>query len=123
HAAATGIKMRDVGAALVDPVSWMTASMFFLANMAYSSFPVFLPTIIREMGHSSLTAQALSAPPYLLAFAIVLPTARASDVARSRSPFILVAALLSSAGYALLSLSEPLNLPTLVRYLALFPAC
>lgn len=97
--------------------------MFFLTNMAYSSFPVFLPTIIHSIGHSTLTSQALSFPPYLLAFATVLLTARLSDHYATRGPFLIAHALLSASGYLLLSLSEPLSLPPLVRYLALFPAC
>lgn len=97
--------------------------MFFLTNMAYSSFPVFLPTIIQSAGTSTLASQALSFPPYLVAFATVLLTAHLSDRAGTRAPFLVAHALLSSLGYALLSLSEPLALPPLVRYLALFPAC
>ncbi|KAG0161207.1 hypothetical protein PDIDSM_8741 [Penicillium digitatum] len=42
----------------------MAAFMFFSCNVAFSSMPVFLPTIIKDMGYSSLQAQALSAPPY-----------------------------------------------------------
>ena len=91
--------------------------------MAYSSFPVFLPTIIRSAGNSTLASQALSFPPYLVAFVTVLLTARASDSAGTRAPFLVGHALLSSLGYALLSASEPLALPPWARYLALFPAC
>lgn len=97
--------------------------MFFLTNMAYSSFPVFLPTIIHSIGHSTLTSQALSFPPYLLAFVTVLLTARLSDHYAVRAPFLIAHALLSALGYLLLSLSEPLSLSPHVRYLALFPAC
>ena len=97
--------------------------MFFLTNMAYSSFPVFLPTIIHSAGNSTLASQALSFPPYLLAFVTVLLTARLSDHYSARAPFLIAHALLSFLGYALLSLSEPLALPRWARYLALFPAC
>lgn len=118
-----GINFAQAVAALRSPVAWLTASMFFLTNMAYSSFPVFLPTIIHSIGHSTLTSQALSFPPYLLAFATVLLTARLSDHYATRAPFLIAHALLSSLGYFVLSLSEPLSLSPLVRYLALFPAC
>lgn len=109
--------------ALRSPVAWLTAIMFLLTNTAYSSFPVFLPTIIHSAGASPLTSQALSFPPYLLAFFTVLYTAHISDKKGFRSPLIIMHALLSFLGYFLLSLSEPLNLPPVVRYLALFPAC
>jgi hypothetical protein len=78
------------------------------------------------MGHSPLTSQALSAPPYLISFLLVLATAHASDRTRSRAPFLIAHALFSAAGYALLALSHTplLNLPpgSIIRYLAVYPA-
>ncbi len=110
-------------AVLADPVAWLTALILFLTNMAYSSLPVFLPTILHAMGHSPLMSQALSAPPYLAAFFIVLATAHASDATRSRAPFLLAHAGLSCAGYAVLALGPRLGAPgSLVRYLAVYPA-
>jgi hypothetical protein len=97
--------------------------MFFSCNVAFSSMPVFLPTIINQLGYSSLRSQALSAPPYLLSFIIVLLTARASDFYRVRSTFILLHALLAASGYALSFLGGALALPHIVRYLAVYPAC
>ena len=40
-------------------------------NIALSSFAIFLPTIIRDMGFSSLHAQLLSIPPYVVACCLV----------------------------------------------------
>ena len=97
--------------------------MFFSCNVAFSSMPVFLPTIINELGYSSIRSQALSAPPYLLSFVIVLLTARASDIYRVRSTFILLHALLAASGYALSFLGGALSLPPILRYLAVYPAC
>ncbi len=97
--------------------------MFFSCNVAFSSMPVFLPTIIRDMKHSALTAQALSAPPYLFSFLVVLLTAHASDRLQSRSPFIVLHALLATLGYATVALLGHYRSPnTTLRYLALFPA-
>lgn len=84
--------------------------------------PVFLPTIIREMGWSATMSQALSAPPYLVAFAVVLFTAYASDKAKARSPFIIFHALLASSGYVLIFLAGALGLPGWIRYLGVYPA-
>jgi hypothetical protein len=97
--------------------------MFFSCNVAFSSMPVFLPTIINELGYSSLRSQALSAPPYLLSFIIVLLTARASDLYRVRSTFILLHALLAASGYTLSFLGGVLDLPPILRYVAVYPAC
>ncbi|KAJ6444333.1 ATP-binding family member B [Purpureocillium lavendulum] len=119
---ASGLRGRDLAAVFCDPVAWITAAMFFLTNMAYSSLPVFLPKIIHEMGHSTLAAQALSAPPYLLAFVVVLFTAHMSDRLRARTVPIALHALASAAGYGALALSEALRLPAWLRYLAVYPA-
>ncbi|KAK4121734.1 MFS general substrate transporter, partial [Parathielavia appendiculata] len=114
-------------AVLTDPVAWLTAAILFLANLAYSSLPVFLPTILRAMGHTALSAQALSAPPYLASFLLVLATAHLSDKTRLRSPFLIAHALASAAGYAVLALSPTPLLGNLapastIRYLAVYPA-
>ena len=120
--AAAGGGGREMLSVFLDPKAWIMASMFFLANMAYSSLPVFLPTILTEMGYSRLEAQGLSAPPYLLAFIVVLATARASDRVQRRAPFVMAHAVASAAGYALLALARPLNLSPAVRYAAVYPA-
>ncbi|KAK6224685.1 major facilitator superfamily transporter [Colletotrichum tabaci] len=113
---------REVVAVLRDPMALLTAAMFFLTNMAYSSLPVFLPKILREMGHSRLESQGLSAPPYFLAFLVVLLTAHVSDRTQNRSVPIVLHALASAGGYAALAFAKPLGLSPLMRYLAVYPA-
>ena len=44
--------------------------MYFCVNVSYSSLPVFLPTIIQDMGYTSINAQGLSAPPSFAAFEV-----------------------------------------------------
>jgi sugar phosphate permease len=118
----SGLKIREVLAVLIDPIAWMTASMFFLTNMAYSSLPVFLPKILTDMGHDALSAQALSAPPYLLAFITVLLTAHISDRLQARTFPLLIHALFSCLGYTILALAATFHLPQWLRYLAVYPA-
>ncbi|PNY28614.1 transporter [Tolypocladium capitatum] len=118
----SGLRGRDLVAVFCDPTAWITAAMFFLTNMAYSSLPVFLPKIMSEMGHSAAASQALSAPPYLVAFVVVLFTAHMSDRLRARTVPIVFHALASALGYGALALSETLRLPPLLRYLAVYPA-
>lgn len=96
--------------------------MFFSCNVAFSSMPVFLPTVIREMGYSPTTSQALSAPPYLLSFLTVLLTAHASDTSKTRSPFIIFHALLACSGYILIFLAGAVGFPGWIRYLGVYPA-
>jgi hypothetical protein len=118
----SGLNAREMLATLIDPKSYLTALMFFFTNMAFSSFPVFLPTIIRDMGHSVLVSQALSAPPYLLSFLAVIVTAFLSDRARSRWSFVVFHALLSAAGYALVALAGARGWGTWWRYASVYPA-
>lgn len=119
---AAGLKWQDVLNTLLDPKSYITALMFFCTNMAFASMPVFLPTIIRDMGHSVLTSQALSAPPYLVSFVVVILTAWISDRLQSRTYFIVFHSLLSAAGYLLLAIAGALQLSNWWRYAAIYPA-
>ncbi|KAF7625090.1 putative MFS transporter [Aspergillus flavus] len=119
---------KEVRITLADPKSYITAFMFFSCNVAFSSMPVFLPTIIKDMGYSSVTSQALSAPPFLFAFIIVLLTAYLSDRNRKRSPYLITHALLSSASYLIIALTGhfhahlPAAAHTTIRYLCVYPA-
>ncbi|RDW78654.1 putative MFS transporter [Aspergillus mulundensis] len=118
----------EVGKALSDPKSYITAFMFFSCNVAFSSMPVFLPTILQDMGYTPQTSQALSAPPYLIAFITVLVTAYLSDRSRSRSPYLIAHALISAISYLTIaltgsfhdSLSPPLHIA--IRYICVYPA-
>jgi len=122
------LNWRAVGETLVDPKSYITALMFFSCNVAFSSMPVFLPTIIRDMGYSSLASQALSAPPYLVAFVVVLITASLSDRDRVRSPYLIIHALLSAVAYLAIGATGhfhsyiPPTTHTLIRYVCIYPA-
>ncbi|KAL2862260.1 putative MFS transporter [Aspergillus lucknowensis] len=118
----------EIGKALVDPKSYITAFMFFSCNVAFSSMPVFLPTIIQDMGYSSVSSQALSAPPYLVAFIVVLITSYLSDRTRTRSPYLIAHAIVSSTAYLAIALSGhfhaslPTSVHTFIRYLCVYPA-
>lgn len=117
-------------AVLRDPIPWTTAAIFFLTNVAFASLPVFLPSILTQMGHSPLASQALAAPPYLVAFLVVLAVAKVSDALQSRAYLIAAAALSSAMGYAFLALSHRISDAfgglggemDMARYLALYPA-
>lgn len=117
-----GKALKETLSVLADPKAWLPAIIFFLTNTAYSSLPVFLPTILKEMGHSALESQALSAPPYLVAFVSVLATAHVSDRTGRRAPYIVAFSLASAAGYLVLALARPLAIGPMWRYLAVYPA-
>ncbi|KAH8808922.1 major facilitator superfamily domain-containing protein [Xylogone sp. PMI_703] len=117
-----GLKVRESLETLMDPKNYLTAFMFFFTNMAFSSMPVFLPTILHEMGHSVLVSQALSAPPYLASFFIVIITAWLSDRMRNRSIFVCFHAMLSAFGYLFIALAGNREWGTWYRYAGIYPA-
>lgn len=116
------LSARDLIATLRDPKNYLTALMLCLTNISLASMPVFLPTIIHSMGHTSTLSQALSAPPYLVTFCIVLLTARLSDRHRSRGKYIIFHSLLSSTGYIAVALVGACGWSSWLRYACLFPA-
>ncbi|KAI5785573.1 major facilitator superfamily domain-containing protein, partial [Peziza echinospora] len=119
-----GVRWREVWSALVDGKNWITAMIFFSCNVSFASLPVFLPTIINDMGYTSITTQLLTFPPYLLSFLLVILTTLLSDRHLTRSPFILLHAATAFLGYLFLSLPPAyLNPPLWLRYLAIYPIC
>lgn len=74
------------------------------------------------MGYSALSSQALSAPPYLIAFIVVLLTAFYSDKHKNRSFFICFHALLAAGGYAMITIAGILKASPMWRYWAVYPA-
>jgi MFS family permease len=109
---------------LSDPKAWLAATIFFACNVAFSSMPVFLPTIVSAMGFSARVSQGLSAPPFLFAFVVVLATAVLSDRMRDRSRLLMAHACLAALGYATLILPGiGLDFGPVIRYMAVFPIC
>lgn len=102
----SGINLHDLLPTLLDPKAYLTAFMFFSVNVAFSSLPVFLPTVLNAMSFSPLASQALAAPPYLSAFAFVIVISRRSDThPDSRAYFIIGVSLLSAASYAAIAVA------------------
>ncbi|KAM0715796.1 hypothetical protein Q7P37_008310 [Cladosporium fusiforme] len=115
---------REVLKTMRDPKSWLAALMFFCCNVAFSSMPVFLPTIVNSMGFDPLSSQGLSAPPFLFAFFVVLLTAYLSDHLQSRSIPMIFHALMAFAGYLFLALAGTMQVQShVLRYLAIYPIC
>ncbi|GAA5977103.1 hypothetical protein JCM11641_001302 [Rhodosporidiobolus odoratus] len=111
-----GLKKKGVWAGLRDPKAYLCALVYFSCNVSYSSLPVFLPTILSDMGFSSIRAQGLSAPPYLASFFVILAACYLSDRIGDRSIFMIPLALVGAVGYLILALVES----TAVRYFAIY---
>ncbi|KAM3066356.1 hypothetical protein ACMFMG_003135 [Clarireedia jacksonii] len=112
------ISFADIGAALVDPKNYLTAMMYFSCNVSFSSLPVFLPTILNEMGFSAVNAQGLSAPPYFLAFLVVILSTYIADRTQQRGLTIMCLSALGAVGYILLSTTSSVG----PRYTGVFLA-
>lgn len=60
-----------------------------------------MPTIIKEMGYKTTTAQLMTVPVYSTAAIITICTAFAADHFRLRSPFLIVCYFIELLGFAL----------------------
>ncbi|AEO60787.1 hypothetical protein MYCTH_2316249 [Thermothelomyces thermophilus ATCC 42464] len=113
-----GVKLKDVLSIFIDPKAWMCALMYFCGNVSYSSLPVFLPTILEDMGYTAINAQGLSAPPSFAAFLFALITTWIADKTQQRCFVLFVTSAIGGVGYIILATVETVG----VRYFATFLA-
>ncbi|KAI1258742.1 retrograde regulation protein 2 [Xylariaceae sp. FL1019] len=102
-----GLRVNDFFAAFKDWKSYVTGIMYFSVNVCFASLPLFVPTIIAEIGtFSKLEANGLSAPPYLLTFILIIIISFISDATRLRGPFVCFFGIVSAIGFLLLATTE-----------------
>jgi len=77
--------------------------MYFSCNVSYSSLPVFLPTILNQMGFSSINAQGLSAPPYFVSTIVTVASCWIADRTQQRGLMIAFLSCVAGIGYILLA--------------------
>lgn len=75
------------------------------------------------MGYSSLSSQALSAPPYLIAFIVILISASLSDRYRNRGFFVCFFACVGTLGYSLIAVAGVKGWGVGWRYTGVYLAC
>jgi MFS family permease len=92
--------------------------MYFSCNVAFSSLPVFLPTILKEMGFSSVNAQGLTAPPFFLSFIVTIITPWIADRTQQRGIMIVILSIIGGTGYIVLATAKTVA----GRYTAVFLA-
>lgn len=92
--------------------------MYFSCNVSFSSISVFLPTILKEMGFSSINAQGLTAPPFFASFLVTLVTPFIADRVQQRGFIIAGLSLIGSVGYILCATVTTVG----VRYFGVFLA-
>lgn len=113
------INFKQVFAAFYDYKNYLQAMIIFCLNTAFGSLPAYLPTIIADMGYTSVNAQGLSACPYIAAFFVCVAMSMLSDRVAQRGVFVAAFSLIGATGYVLLA-----NLQTTgLRYFATFLVC
>ncbi|KAJ5567195.1 hypothetical protein N7535_006501 [Penicillium sp. DV-2018c] len=112
------VQWKELAMTLLDVKAWLTALMYFSCNVSFSSLPVFLPTILREMGFTAINAQGLTAPPFFTSFLATLATTWVADRMQQRGFMVMGLSLMGGVGYVLLAACESVG----VRYLGVFLA-
>lgn len=95
-----------------------SALMYFGTAVTGSSSSYFLPSILKDLGWTSLKAQYMSIPIWMTAFVTSIIIGFASDMLNHRFAFSVGPLCLSVIGYALLLAQE--NITVGVKYMALF---
>lgn len=92
--------------------------MYFCCNVSFSSLPVFLPTILKEMGFSAINAQGLTAPPFFLSFLITIITPYIADRTQQRGIMLVLLTIIGGTGYVILAAAKSVG----ARYFGVFMA-
>ncbi|KAK8170119.1 major facilitator superfamily domain-containing protein [Phyllosticta citrichinensis] len=90
-------------------LNWQTIFLslnFFAIITPIYSFSLFLPTIIKTLGYTSVKAQLFTVPPNIGGFFSVLIVGHYSDKLKVRGPFMVGLALLAIIGYIMQIASE-----------------
>jgi MFS family permease len=86
-------------AAFKDWQIWVNVVVYWGYVCPLYGISLFLPTIIKELGYKTTTAQLLTVPIYVVASAITIAVAYAADRKRLRSPWILVGLCFQAVGF------------------------
>ncbi|CAI7609853.1 unnamed protein product [Penicillium palitans] len=97
------VRWSQVLSGLSDYKNYIHMSIHFCCNYSFAGLSNFLPTIIQHMGYTSINAQGLSAPPYLVSFLCCVAAAFLSDRWRKRGILITFFATIATIGYLLLT--------------------
>ncbi|CAI7664437.1 unnamed protein product [Penicillium glandicola] len=112
------IQWKELAMTLLDVKAWLTALMYFSCNVSFSSLPVFLPTILKEMGFTAINAQGLTAPPFFASFLATIATTWVADRIQQRGLTIAALSLVGGVGYILCATCTSVG----VRYFGVFLA-
>ncbi|CEP19942.1 hypothetical protein [Parasitella parasitica] len=90
--------------ALTDWKVWMYMVMFFCGSVPNTSISNFLPSIVKGMGYNDkLSANLMSAPPYVGAVFVMIAGAYSSDRRKDRAFHAIAGACVCMIGYIILT--------------------
>jgi sugar phosphate permease len=110
------VRLEHVKRAIFNVNSTVCAFGFFAVNVTVQSFSLFLPTLLRDMGHTTTMAQLYSVAPYCVACILSIAVAFASDRTRLRGIYLATFPILCVIGFTILRTVDDPNL----KYMAVF---
>ncbi|KAL5046519.1 hypothetical protein BDW71DRAFT_214576 [Aspergillus fruticulosus] len=102
--------------ALTDWQIYVGLFMYWGITCPLYGISFFLPSIIRDLGYTSSTAQLLTVPIYITAAAVAVAGAWLSDRYKKRSPFILFFMSLIAIGFIIVLASSDRGVPGVVYF-------
>ena len=111
----------DRGAArrcFTDPKIWIGTLMYLGVVTTGYSGAFFTPTILKQLGWTSIRAQVMSIPIYIVAAILAISAALLSDRIHHRFTFVIVGCCIATIGYAILLNMD--SVPVGARYFALY---
>ena len=89
-------------ASVTDWKTWLGAVIYMGCAGPLYAFSLFLPTIVKDLGYSSIQAQLLSVPPYAVACIFTILVGYVADRTRQRGLCNIGASVLGIVGFAML---------------------
>ncbi|KAL3702694.1 hypothetical protein TMatcc_000006 [Talaromyces marneffei ATCC 18224] len=117
----TKFRARYVIDALTDWQIYLGLFMYWGITCPLYGISFFLPSIIKDLGYTSSTAQLLTVPIYITAAVVAIGAAWLSDRRKQRSPFLLFFMSLIAIGFIVVIASSGRGAPGVV-YLGVFIA-
>jgi MFS family permease len=116
HGGMTG--WQGFKAVVSDLNSWLFMLVYASFNIGVATVTYFLPTLIKDLGFSSINAQGMTVAPYVVGWFMVFFQAWHSDYTHDRGYHIMGSALTSFVGYVILATSVQKSVGA--AYFALF---
>jgi cyanate permease len=110
------LKSMFVWQALKDWKTYLFMTIYGGSAGSLYAFSLFLPSIIKELGYTSVKANLLSVPPYAAAFVLTITVGWLADRTKRRGVFNIAVSLLAVVGFSLLIVSKNSG----VKYAATF---